>query len=129
MILKKFDRKHSVHSKRAGKATIMLRCNKASSISRVAAHAIGLKEGDAVCLLQDTENPKDWYLCKDHDGFPTRQKKFGALAFTASAVVNTLFDSINFPFKEFRFTIAKEGVKADKLIVHAIMTAEASKGE
>jgi hypothetical protein len=128
MKLKKFDSTNCKNS-RIGKATISLCSNAASAISKTATEALGLKPGDGIAIFQDIENPTDWYACKDKDGFPLREHSSGGLVFNASAVANHLFDSIQFNLKRFNFPIAKEGVKADKLIVHAIMTSAATKSE
>lgn len=69
MKLKKYD--SSLQSTRTGEPRISFDDKGVIRINKTAVEALGLKPGDKIAFLMDEENPTDWYITKDKEGFPT----------------------------------------------------------
>lgn len=67
--------------------------NGSISFSTSALAGIGLKKGDKIILIQDEDQPKDWFLSKDPDGF-TLMKNGGTLAIMNKSLAKAVTDSI-----------------------------------
>lgn len=84
MNLKKYDRTNSFQ-KPGSDLAIAYGKGGNWTISTGLKEAMGLKDGDTIALLQDADNPLDWYLTKDKDGFETRANSGGtALLFNCA---------------------------------------------
>lgn len=77
----------------AGESSISFSRQGIINISQMAVDAIGLKIGDVISLEQDEENPQDWYLMKNPEGFKVRQYKgSNGLCFNAAALAKSFLD-------------------------------------
>ena len=99
------------------------------SIFGATAEALGLKPGDKVSIVQDQDNPKDWYIdTKDEAGFKLRGSDKGkGLSFNNSVICNRLLDSLEFPkeHKRSSFTVStKQAEGFDQEGLYAILTAK-----
>lgn len=93
-------------------------------ISTGAIKLMGLQEGDMIQLHQSEDEPRDWFVEKiKKDGFSLRfnHNKTG-LMFNCAALVNAIFESIEFEGKSARFQIG-ESVKIDKRVLFTLITA------
>jgi hypothetical protein len=125
MKLKKYDA--SVQSTRTGEPRISFDDKGVIRINKTAVQAIGLKAGDKVSFLQDEENPTDWYLSKDKDGFPTRDvNDSGGLVINSSKTRNDFYASLfeaNEEEGRRSFPLAIEPEKNNGMLLYAILTA------
>ncbi len=64
--------------------------------NRCASERIGLTEKTQVTILQDADNPEDWYIYKSVDGFKIMNEKGrGSHMFNNIVICRKLLDSIN----------------------------------
>ena len=63
MKLKRFNQKTTASAPR-GRATIRFNKSGAISISGVAVDLTGINSGDYIEIVQDEQNPEDWYITK-----------------------------------------------------------------
>ncbi|OSZ79302.1 hypothetical protein CAP35_13900 [Chitinophagaceae bacterium IBVUCB1] len=94
MKLNKFSAANMSHIRQKA-STIRLQRKGANIISDLAVESIGLKAGDKVSLVQDEDNPSDWYLMIDEqEGFTLRADKDSKhLSFNCAALSNTVLDA------------------------------------
>lgn len=129
MQLKKYDALNTVSS-RKGNPTISFNRGGAIGISGEACKAIGLSEGDKVSLVEDEENPGDWYITKDKDGFPLRKSNAEAkgTVFNCAAISSKVLDFLNWQEKKAAICrIALTPVTQEKMKLYPILTASAKK--
>jgi hypothetical protein len=79
MKIKRFN-KTNIHQRETGKATLYIHNKGNFCFSEGAAIKMGVSESDTVCfieIIQDEENPKDWYaaLTTEEIGFKLRKEK------------------------------------------------------
>ena len=98
------------------------------SISEPAVEAIGLVLGDKISLLQDEDDPVNWYLMKDPDnGFVTRVYKGSkGLCFNAAKLAKTFLDELQYEnTHRATFKIITEGQEVENFdTLYAVITTE-----
>ncbi len=111
----KFD-KSNMSNVRTGEAIIRFATKGANSISKTAAEGIGLTEKDKVAILQDNDNPEDWYLIKDKEnGFPLREYSNGQFCFNCSAMARAIIKAFDLDTTSVSFKIQTDGQKCDDI--------------
>jgi len=126
MKLVKFDSTNSA-TVRTKQAAITLKAEGQIVINGEAFTKLGLKAGDTIALLQDSENPKTWFIVKDKDGFKLRTsgKTSPTLVCQNEKVVTTLLASLGIKTENaVRFKLNTEPVKFEKQLLYKIDTAE-----
>jgi|688.fasta_scaffold687957_3 hypothetical protein len=121
MNLVKYDQNNSQRV-RSGKACVNFSRKGASNISKKAQEMMGLKEGDSVAIYQDNDNPADWYMAKDKDGFQCRRNTAG-LMFNSAMIANSILDCFSYEGKSFSFLIGSEPLMQGKQELWPIITA------
>ena len=91
-----FNTSNCEPSLRKGQAVITFNTGGNIAITKYAAEKLGLAAGNKVSLLQDTENPKDWYLSVgDAEGFELRPRSGnGSVQFNNVALVEKVLTSL-----------------------------------
>lgn len=95
MKLKQFDRTTTgTRPMPTGEPAVSIKKSGSIHFNKVASALIGLEKGNHVLILQDQENPADWYVTKtdDKNGFETRDF-VGQMAFSCMAVVREIWKS------------------------------------
>jgi bifunctional DNA-binding transcriptional regulator/antitoxin component of YhaV-PrlF toxin-antitoxin module len=126
MKLVKFDKSNS-QTLRAKQAAVTVKADGQFVINGEAFTKLGLKAGDTIAMLQDSENPKSWYIVKDKDGFKLRDsgKTSPVLVTSNQVVANNLLASLGIKTENaVRFKLNTEPVKHEKQLLYAINTAE-----
>lgn len=83
-------------------------------LNKRAANDLNLNKGDLVNLVQDEENPRDWYLKKTDDeaGFPLSvQGKHRGVSFSSSTIRNVMFKSLGLPLLSTTFRISNKPIE------------------
>lgn len=65
------------------------------TFNKKAVELLGIKEGDNVSLCQDEEEPNNWFVAKEKEGFSVRDvsgNKVGTLSFNHKELVNTFLN-------------------------------------
>ena len=127
MKLIKFDKTNCAATARKGENAITMRRSGVISINGGSIQLTKLKAGDAIAILQDEDNPEDWYLTKDDDGFLLRDggKASKTLNANNSAFVNKMFDALGIHTEAgVRFQLAPQPTKEGKMILHGIITSK-----
>lgn len=90
-----FDATNTLNYRR-GEATIRFNKKGPNSISTEACKNLGLKDGDCIAIHQDDENPSDWYISADSNGFKLRLQSAQSkgLYFNSAAIANTILDAL-----------------------------------
>lgn len=126
MKLVKFD-KSNCATIRTKQAAVTVKADGQIVVNNEAATKVGLKATDTIALLQDSENPKNWYLVKDKDGFKLRAsgKTTPVLVTYNPVVVKNLLESLGIKSENaVRFKLSTEAVKHEKQSLYAILTSE-----
>lgn len=91
-----FNTSNCEPSLRKGQAVITFNTGGNIALTKNAAETLGLKAGDKVALLQDTDNPKDWYLSVgDAQGFELRKRtENGSVQFNNVSLVDKVLRSL-----------------------------------
>lgn len=93
-------------------------------ISKPAAQLLGVEAGDQIQFLQDTDNPKDWYIEKvKEDGFTLRRNAAGGLITNSLPIKKIMFESVGYDGEQGKVTIGEE-VQMGKRILHTLVTAK-----
>lgn len=99
---------------REGGATIRINRKSAIAISKDAVVMMELSAGDTVGFFQDDEEPYDWYIAKDPEGFTLRDNgKSSGLSFNSTALAKMLLDSAELEDRSYKFKIANEYTPVD----------------
>lgn len=79
---------------RAGECTIRFSLKSANSITKYASSVMGITDKDTITLLQDEEEPEDWYLALNQkNGIPLRaNSKGGSLVFNCVGITKKMID-------------------------------------
>lgn len=97
-----------VKQNRSGEATIRVNRKACFTISKGAAEALGLNDGDAILLAQDKKG-KEWYILKNKNGFKLRRNSSSAgLAFNCTSLANIFLDSCNLKEKSYLMKVATQ---------------------
>lgn len=126
MKLVKFD-KSNCATVRTKQAAVTVKADGQIVINGEAFTKLGLKAGDTIALLQDSENPKSWYIVRDKDGFKLRTsgKTSPTLVCNNEKVASSLLASLGIKTESaVRFKLSVEPVKFEKQLLYAINTAE-----
>lgn len=106
MKLKKFD--STTANGHSNKPSIFFSKAGTIALNKEFSSKIGLEVNDKVSIVQDEENPDDWYLLiDDENGFPLRENK-DRLIFNNATTAKAVIDYFKFRTKSVRFQIATE---------------------
>jgi bifunctional DNA-binding transcriptional regulator/antitoxin component of YhaV-PrlF toxin-antitoxin module len=126
MKLVKFDSTNSAKV-RSKQAAVTVKADGQIVINGEAFTKLGLKAGDTIAVLQDSENPKSWFIIKDKDGFKLRTsgKTSPTLVCNNEKVASALLASLGIKTENaVRFKLNTEPVKHDKQLLYAIDTKD-----
>lgn len=130
MKLLKFNTTNMSSAIRKGEASIRFSRQGQITITKYGVSKIGLKVSDKIALLQDEDNPSDWYLTFDKkEGFSLRETgKSGSLAFNNAAMANALLDSLRLDVSSMGFKLVTEPQTYEGNVkLYTILTAAALK--
>jgi len=128
MKLKKFNRKDCSINRGDGFAYITLEKIGIIRLNRNAAELIGLSVGDKLNVINDEDNPRDWYIEKttDDDGLIMRKHSdSGSICSNAKVITDEIRKSLGVETKTLRFRIAGKPAFDDSNI-YAILTGSAN---
>ncbi|MGA0556564.1 hypothetical protein ACO2Q8_07935 [Larkinella sp. VNQ87] len=93
----------------------MVSAGSALKLNKVAAEALGAKEGHRVILVQDADRPNDWYLQFSPVGFLLAEnKKHGGCQFLCKGLAQTLRDQFPKLTPPIRIPVATQPTELDK---------------
>jgi len=127
MKLIKFDTTNCAATTRKGENAITMRRSGVISLNGGTIELTKLKAGDAIAILQDEENPEDWYITKDPDGFTLRNggKASKCLNANNASFVNKMLDALGIHTEAgVRFQLAPQPTKEGNMILHGIITSK-----
>lgn len=108
MKLIKFDAASTKFS-RPGESSIRFHSSGVITLSTSAVEGLKLKEGDKMCVVQDEENPDDWYLMKDENGFSLRTYKGNnGLCFNNAYIAKSIINFLDINANSVCFKVATE---------------------
>ena len=127
MVLVKYD-KTNCQAARNGTPAIAFNPKGVVIINVKGIELTGLKDGDCIAILNDEENPEDWYFTKDADGFPLRQygSQTTSLATNNSEVVKVSLKSLGLSnaAKSVKLAIALQPTVINKQKYWGILTTK-----
>lgn len=118
----------NVRQVQKGTSTLRIVRTGQNSISAFAANKIGFMPGDRIAMVQDEEEPADWYLMRDPEGFELRQPNGAkSLHFSNAAMSNSFLDALRIDGESVSFKLVTEKqVKGkEKYELYPIITASA----
>jgi hypothetical protein len=127
MKLIKFDKTNCAATTRKGENAITVRRCGTISLNIGCLRLTKLKAGDSIAILQDEQNPEDWYIAKDPDGFTLRNgsKASKCLIANNSSFVNKMLDALGIHTESgVRFQLAPQPTKEGNMILHGIITSK-----
>ena len=131
MKLQKFDASNS-KSVRTGEPTINFNMAGGICFSKTFCQKIGLKKGDKVSIVQDEDQPEDWYIIiGDKDGFPIRENTGEGCAFNNAFICKNFIEHLQINAKSVNCKLATEpaDIPKDQLPkgakAYALLTATA----
>ncbi len=97
-------------------------------LNKTAVTALDFKHGDAFEVLQDEENPQDWYIAKttNENALIWRKDSSGAMLCNVKYIADKILKSLGITGKAAKFRIATEEVE-EGLKAYAIFTHSANK--
>lgn len=130
MNLKKFTPENCVsgRSNAHRPAAITMKKNGYLNFNGKAAAIIGLSKGDHFVILQDEQEPENWYIQKvDDGGFVLRSKTPSGFCIQNASLVRAIMDSIGANTdKTVRMLLAGQPTKDGKQLYWGILTNTAS---
>lgn len=127
MKLIKFDAINT-RSHRSGEATIRFHKVGLISISKQGCVDLELKAGQNISIVQDEENPEDWYLLvNDENGFTLKDyKNTGGLFMQSAFIAKSIIGALELNANSVSFKLAtKKADNEDGLTLYAILTPSA----
>jgi hypothetical protein len=112
----------SCKASRIGESTIRLHKSGLTTFTKTAVEKLNLEVGQQVAIVQDEENPTDWYLVLDaENGFALREYANGALMFCNAFIAKTIIDFMDVNTKSISFKLGKmidhEGMKLSAILI------------
>lgn len=116
-------------SVRNGESIIHFNRKGANTISNTAIAEIGFEEGDRIAIVQDEDNPEDWYLTEEAKGFLLRKanKHSRALMFNNAHISNLIIDASGIDAATASFKLITKPVMNGKLKLYPIIISSAKK--
>ena len=91
-----------------------------------AVESLNLAIGNTISFVRDKTNPRDWYIMRDPNGLPLREKAKGQLLVNAKLVSELMFETLGAKQKNgsMKFLVAKEPTQHKDKILYAILTTK-----
>ncbi len=91
-----------------------------------AVESLNLASGNTISFVRDKTNPRDWYILRDPNGLPLREKTKGQLICNAKLVRELMFDTLGAKQKNgsMKFLVAKEPTQHKDKMLYAILTTK-----
>ncbi len=126
MKIKRFSRENTGQH-HIGKPTVHISKTGLISFSRNSVESLNLKQNDRVELIQDEDNPQDWYVVtvENEGGFILRKGTYGQLLFNSSMVVDLIQKSLPLELRKdsLTFLIASQPEEIEGEKIYAILTS------
>lgn len=129
MKLKKFDSTNCQRTHRKGIPIIRFGSKGAIWLSRVLVEKIKLSAGDTIAIVQDEDEPTDWYITKDKDGFMLRKTSIRWLTFNNAVLSKNVLEALGYEDSYASFRVVTEPVIIAKWEYYPILTASGKKRE
>jgi len=96
------------------------------SFNPQAVEALNLASGNTISFVRDKSNPRDWYILRDPNGLPLREKNKGQLIVNAKLVREMMFDALGAKQKNgsMKFLVAKEPTQHKDKMLYSILTTK-----
>ncbi len=129
MNLKQLNRE-TVKSIRRGKLSLMISKVGSFTFSKNAVKNLLLQDGDYIELIQDVDNPKDFYLTKSNEKNGYKLRRYyslnSAISFNSSAIASLIFKSLHISGKNaISCLISPEPIIENGNKIWAIITSSA----
>ncbi len=129
MKLIKFDTTNCI-SPRKGTSTVSFSKNGVIALNKQFSVQCGFTAGDKIAIFQDEENPYDWYIAKDDDGFELRWGNAAVmdnLKANNACLCKQFKEALNFPNDvAVSCLMAGEATKVGKIVYWGILTNSAN---
>lgn len=91
-----------------------------------AVEQLNLAVGNTISFVRDKTNPRYWYILRDPNGIPLREKTKDQLACNAKLVRELMYEALGAKLKNesMKFLVAKEPTQHKDKMLYAILTTK-----
>lgn len=126
MNFKEFNKDNSAAVKIGELAVSFNRKSGVVSFTKAARDYFQLTKGDEIVIVQDTDNPRDWYWAKKKGGFALREDGHAdRMQFNNVKTVVAMMESLGIEAISFRCYLGTDGTKVGKETYFPIITLSA----